>query len=343
MKSRTGRKTMSNALARFAVQNVELHGLELATFLQYTGLRPEDLKTVGDRVPAHKHLRMLKYSDLLFPRDLSDAFDLRTILDVFPDLIALVINCRNLEAAITAFLQCKDILGELDKLHFTRTTRGFVIDFVDESGIELSLSAFAVFMMLTSIIRHYLPTSQFQLAIELTRPPLRGTNSIDPFIRSSIEFNQPRNRLTCRTSGLTVPNPAYNDLLNSYVRQKLNTQLQNIQENRSFASLVEKFLHNTIGASDLSQNPDNLLQQLCSTFCMSRWTVLRNLKREGESYKGLFAKVRYTEACRMLVQTNEELGEISRRLGFASQSSFTRFFKSIYGQPPLRFRETERG
>ncbi len=343
MKSRTGRKTMSNALARFAVQNVERQGLALSTFLKYTGLTADDLKASGGRLPAHKHVRILKYSDQLFPSDLSTSFQLRAVIEVFPDLIALVVNCRNLEAAIRAFLDCKDILGELDKIHFTKTTRGFVIDFIDESGIEISVSAFAIFMMLTSVIRHYLPTTQFSLAIELKRPPMPGSTSIDPFVRPLIAYNKPRNRLTCITNGLTLANSAYNDLLHSYVKQKLDEQLAHLAENRSFTRLVEKFLHDTIVSGNATQDSDNLLAQVCQLFGMSRWTVLRNLKRDGESYKGLYAKVRYAEACRLLVQTDHELREISRRLGFASQSSFSRFFKTIYGQPPLRFREQEKG
>lgn len=86
---------------------------------------------------------------------------LRAVIDAFLTLIALIINCRSLEAAIHALLDCKDSLGELDKAHFTRTTRGFVIDFIDENGSEISVSAFAIFMILTSVIRHYLPPTQF--------------------------------------------------------------------------------------------------------------------------------------------------------------------------------------
>ena len=343
MKSRTGRKTMSNALARFAVQNVERQGLALSTFLKYTGLTADDLKAPGERPPEHKRAQIPKHGDAALPSDQPAAIRLRALIEVFPDLIALVINCRNLEVAIRALLDCKDNLGELDQIRFTRTTRGFVIDFVDESGSETALSAFAIFMMLASVIRHYLPATQFSLAIELRRPPMPGGTLIDPLIRPCIAYNMPRNRLTCVTNSLTLAHSAYNDLLHSYVKQKLDEQLAHLAENRSFTRLVEKFLRDTIVSNSATQDSDNLLAQVCRLFGMSRWTVLRNLKRDGESYKGLYAKVRYAEACRLLLQTDHELREISRRLGFASQSSFSRFFKSIYGQPPLRFREQERG
>ena len=342
MKSRTGRKTMSNALARFAVQNKERQGLALSTFLKYTGLTASDLNTSVRSHPERKPARHVSHGDQGFPSAPSGAFRLRAVIDAFPDLIALIINCRSLEAAIHALLDCKDSLGELDKVHFTRTTRGFVIDFIDENGSEISVSAFAIFMILTNVIRHYLPPTQFALTIELKRPPMPASTSIEPFVRPLITYNMPRNRLTCVTNSLTQANPAYNDLLHGYVKQKLDEQLAHLAENRSFTCLVEKFLRDTIVSGNATQDADNLLAQVCRLFGMSRWTVLRNLKREGESYKGLYAKVRYAEACRQLVQTDRELREISRRLGFASQSSFSRFFKTIYGQPPLRYREQEK-
>ena len=342
MSSRIGKKTVSNALARLAVQNVELHGLELSTFLHYTGLLPEELEAAGGRLAAHKHIRMLRYSDQLLPKDISTLFDLRAALDAFPDLIALAGNCRNLEAAVNAFIEYKDIITEIDRIRFTRTAKGFEIDHFDESGIDSSLSPFANFMLLIGVIRHYLAPNQYRLSVELTRPPYPAAASIDARTRSSLQFNRPRNRLTCITEGLTTPYPVYNDLLNDYVRRRLDEQLQTIRENQSFSGRVEAFLLGAMASGDFQIDSDNALQQVCDAYGMSRWTVLRKLKKEGESFKALFVKVRFSEACRMLACTKASIGEISTGLGFASQSSFSRFFKSLHGAPPARYREEKK-
>lgn len=339
MNVRIGKKTVSNALARLAVQNVELHGLELSTFLHYTGLLPEELEPIGGRLAAHKHIRMLHFSDQLLPKDISTLFDLRTALDAFPDLVALVGNCRNLEAATIAFIEHKDIITEIDRLRFTRTARGFEIDHFDESGIESSLSAFAHFMLLIGVIRHYLVPNQYRLSVELTRAPYPAAESIEPRTRLSLQFNRPRNRLTCITNGLSTPYPVYNDLLNEYVRRRLDEQLQSIRENRSFAGRVEAFLLGAIASGEFRIDADNALLQVCDAYGMSRWTMLRRLKKEGDSFKGLLSRVRYSEACRLLACTQASIGEISIRLGFASQSAFSRFFKGLYGTPPARYRE----
>lgn len=335
---RTGQKTVNNALARYAVQNVERHGLKRSTFLHYTGLLPEELALVGGRIAAHKHVRMLRFSDQLFPLDISFLLDLRTALDFFPDLVALMGNCRNLESALGAFVDCKDIIGEVDRVRLTRTAKGFVIDYIDESEIECSLSSFAIFMLLISVIRHYLPTTQFRLTVEVTRPPYPAIASIDSRIRSCLQFDRPRNRLTCITAGLSTPYPVYNDLLNYYVRRRLDDQLQRIRESQSFTDHVEAFLRNALSSENFVIDSDNALQQVCSLYGMSRWTVLRKLKREGDSFKDLFVKVRFAEACRMLAHDNADLGKISARLGFASQSSFSRFFKALHGAPPAHYR-----
>jgi len=323
------------------LQNIERHGLELSTFLHYTGFRLEELELVNGRIAAHKHLKMLRYSDRLFPKDLSAFLDLKTALAAFPDLVALLGNCRNLVAAIDSFLYCKDILGEIDRIGFKRTVGGFEIDYVDESHIESSLSAFANFILLISVIRHYLPANQFQLKVELTRPHFPAIASIEARIRSSLHFGRPRNRLTCITKGLTTPYPVYNDLLNSYARQRVETQLQDIRDDQTFSGRVEELLRKAFYSDDPGLDPESALQQICRALGVSRWTVLRRLKREGVLFKTLFSQIRFGEACRMLAQTTE-LREISACLGFASQSAFSRFFKNHSGSTPSHYREAKR-
>jgi len=323
------------------VQNIERHGLELSTFLHYTGFRLEELELVNGRIAAHKHLKMLRYSDRLFPTDLSVFLDLKTALAAFPDLVALLGNCRNLGAAIDSYLYCKDILGEIDRIGFTKTASGFEIDYVDESRIEFSLSAFANFILLISVIRHYLPPNQFQLNVELTRPHFPAIASIEARIRSSLHFGRPRNRLTCITKGLATPYPVYNDLLNSYARQKVETQLQDIRDDQTFSSQVEELLRKAFYSGDPGLDSDSALQHVCRSLGVSRWTVLRKLKREGTLFKTLFSQVRYGEACQMLAQISS-LREISTCLGFASQSAFSRFFKNHSGTTPSLYREAKR-
>lgn len=284
---------------------------------------------------------MLRYSDRLFPKDLSAFLDLKTALAAFPDLVALLGNCRTLAAAIDSYLYCKDILGEIDRISFTKTTNGFEIDFVDESRIDFSLSAFANFILLISVIRHYLPPKQFQLKVELTRPHFPAIASIEARIRSSLYFGCPRNRLTCITKGLTTPYPVYNDLLNSYARQRVETQLQDIRDVQTFSKQIEELVHKAFYSGEPWLDSDSALQHVCRSLGVSRWTVLRRLKREGILFKTLFSEIRFGEACRMLAQTTE-LREISACLGFASQSAFSRFFKSHSGSTPSHYRESKR-
>lgn len=336
-----GKKTVSNVLARFAVQNVEQHGLPLATFLQYTGFQLDELEVEGGRVPAHKQIRMLRYGEALFPRDTSALLDMRTALELFPDLFALVGNCRNLESAIAAFLHCKDIIAEIDQIRFTKTAKGFEIDYFDESGIERSLSAFAFFVLVISVIRHYLPTSRFGLSVELTRPMFSAA-SFDSHTQAIVHFSRPRNRLTCTTDGLATPYPVYNDMLNGYVWRRINAQLERIRESHSFASKIERCLRDAIWQKDVVYDVNGALDQICARFCMSRWTVLRKLKCEGDSFKGLYARLRLSEACKMLSDTQIGLAEISAKLGFSSQSAFSRFFKTNHGTPPACYRKEKR-
>lgn len=222
----------------------------------------EELELVNGRIAAHKHLKMLRYSDRLFPKDLSAFLDLKSALAAFPDLVALLGNCRNLGAAIDSYLYCKDIFGEEDRISFTKTASGFEIDYFDESRIESSLSVFANFILLISVIRHYLAPNQFQLQVELTRPHFPAIATIEARIRSSLHFGRQRNRLTCVTKGLTTPYPVYNDLLNSYARQRVETQLQDIRDDQTFSSQVEELLCKAFYSGEPRLDSDSALQRV---------------------------------------------------------------------------------
>lgn len=68
-------------------------------------------------------------------------------------------------------------------------------------------------------------------------------------------------------------------------------------------------------------------------------SLQRKLQEEGTSYKELLDRVRQDLARQFIVQSHLSLGEISFRLGFATNSSFARAFKRWMGVPPGEYRQ----
>ena len=71
---------------------------------------------------------------------------------------------------------------------------------------------------------------------------------------------------------------------------------------------------------------------------ISRTTLFRQLTVEGESYRNLIDKVRYSAACQLLTAPSLSVKEISYALGYGEPNNFTRAFHRVAGIPPGEYR-----
>ena len=71
---------------------------------------------------------------------------------------------------------------------------------------------------------------------------------------------------------------------------------------------------------------------------MSKRTLQRKLKDEGQSYFTLLNTLRANLAKEYLCNTHHPITEIAYQLGYSSPSSFARAFKHQFGIPPLEYR-----
>ncbi len=66
-------------------------------------------------------------------------------------------------------------------------------------------------------------------------------------------------------------------------------------------------------------------------------------KTVGKTFVDYLAELRVSQACRLLIETDLSVVEISLRSGFNNLSNFNRRFRKLRGQSPRRFRSTHRG
>ncbi len=94
--------------------------------------------------------------------------------------------------------------------------------------------------------------------------------------------------------------------------------------------------------SHIHQNYDKpiTLADLAAQMKVSRATCNRLFRKSvGQSCKSFLIKVRLSHACRMLLQTDRSIIDISGRCGFANLSNFNRQFKALKGESPRDFRK----
>ena len=75
-------------------------------------------------------------------------------------------------------------------------------------------------------------------------------------------------------------------------------------------------------------------KEMASAMNMSVRTLQRRLSEEGNGFKELVDLFRREEAVRLLNESDKQIGEIARKLGYNEPASFTRAFRRWYGKPP---------
>ena len=93
-------------------------------------------------------------------------------------------------------------------------------------------------------------------------------------------------------------------------------------------------------AQALLQGEDLSASKVAAVFSMSVRSLSRHLAQEQTSLSRLTAQVRVERAHWLLSNDNLPLVKIATLTGFASQSAFTRAFKSHYGKTPGELRQS---
>ncbi|MEP4196099.1 MAG: helix-turn-helix domain-containing protein [Aliishimia sp.] len=107
------------------------------------------------------------------------------------------------------------------------------------------------------------------------------------------------------------------------------------QQNTKPKSMREKVLHEMF-----SRQHDQLprLTDIAKILALSERTLSRRLSEEGLNFQDIVDDARKRSAKALMENTELSLTEISYRLGFADQSSFTRAFRRWSGSSPIEAR-----
>ena len=80
------------------------------------------------------------------------------------------------------------------------------------------------------------------------------------------------------------------------------------------------------------------LEILSAELGTSPRTLQRRLSEDGQSFSELIRRVQLEASSRLLEDTSLTIGDISKRVGFSSQTSFSRAFHCWTGLSPRAFR-----
>lgn len=339
---RVGRRlrTVSNRIVCAAQQVAQSAGMSPDIFVARTGIAAQDLADADGRIDGARHRRLVELMVSVGPAIEPLLDDRCSLFPDFPVLGNLCLNARTLREAINAFITFRPIIGEFDFLFYKEAADVVQFEYIAEFAPDSSFQAIANFRVLATLIRAYDIDHRTVFRVALSGSEPARFRSFDEFFGDSVQYRASANRMQFVSAALDRPFPQYNAVLAPFLLQQTQQQMLRIQQHSLFsasvAALIKEVIAEQTGDACTSSS---LLAQICARLNISRWTLRRQLQAEGVHFSELEARVRLTEARRLLAETRLSVAQISEQLGFSSQSAFTRFFRSRHETPPVAFRQ----
>lgn len=340
-------RSVSNTIARVILKQLEVHGVDTKKITEKCGICFYELENNGGRISEKQHYNFLieaeKYNELLTQDMLEHCISLGTVnlsYHTYPDLFGFCLNQISAMDAINAFINYRVIIGSCDSVIMTRGEGQTRIEYINSGPEQIgNLSAIGNFMILYGLINSYIPINNIKIGFAGKKHEKKGL--LNEYFESKCLFDNNINYMLINNSLLDKKIDSFNEILHSVQKTNLNSKKIELEHSTSLANLVMKLIESSINRVR-SESESSIMNDVCSTLRMSRWTLNEKLKHERTTFTELLKHVRVGMACKLLVETAASIQEISELICFSSQSVFSRFFKSNLNISPLAYRNRYR-
>ncbi len=145
------------------------------------------------------------------------------------------------------------------------------------------------------------------------------------------EFLCDFNGIVCTSADLDTPIASADPVLSAYLREKL--QVESLVSH-SVADEVRQMIMLLLPRGRSS------VEQIAQLMGVHRKTLFRRLALEGHTYASLLQEIRIDLAQRYVQERRHSVRDMSLLLGFAEMSSFSRWYKTHFGQTAEQARRT---
>jgi AraC-like DNA-binding protein len=329
-------KSVSNRIALHCLARWQAQGRDPASLLLAAGIAREELHIPLGRIDAQRHFRLLAHCA---PHaDLANHWSPPSLTGLFSDYLPLASLCCNaatLRQALQFFLRYRPLIGECDRITLQEQDGVARLSYYSDSDHPdvIAMSSLVNLCYLYALVQFYQP-GQGQLVLPTpVRPKL--WRELAAWLAGQVRLGDGY-QLTFPAALLDQPYGGHNAALQPLLLGELTQQMAQLQPPSHYREQVLTLIRRQLWLGDA--DPRTLLAGICTTLNVTRWTLNRHLREEQCHFSALLEQVRREEACRLLLDSSLQLQEVGGRLGFASQSSFTRFFKEAFAQSPSQYR-----
>lgn len=148
----------------------------------------------------------------------------------------------------------------------------------------------------------------------------------------NLTFDAVHNQIVFNRNILSLPVVSRNAFLKGVMERAADDVRQGIEAQVSFKARVEDVIEGVWEAvGEVSTD------EVCARLALSRQTLFRKLKAEGEDFRGLVEQFKKQKALVLLQSTSLNITGVSLSLGYKDSSSFNKAFKRWYGVSPKSY------
>jgi AraC-like DNA-binding protein len=339
-------QSVSNLIARNMLGILDSQGVVVSTIMAQSGISRHVLEKSGGRLSPQQHFRFLQFTGnyqeiiikSMLERNIQQGLTAFNYSN-FPEFVGSYLNQETGMKLLQVYQQYRKIVGDCDEILITRNDTYTRIEYVIEGPRAGNFSAVGNFIMMFDALRNSIPDLRGHIWLEIARD---GSDSVlEAFFGQRCHFSQTHNLLLLENSQLDRPNHCFNRLLHQGQMLSLQRSCEQITSPLTFAGLVSELIEHAFEQAWL-QGEQHILPQVCALLGISRWTLNERLRPDRTSFTELLKQTRLRLACRLLVETDQSILQISERVCFSSQAVFSRFFSTHLNIPPLSYRQRYR-
>src|SRR5690606_7152107 len=184
--------------------------------------------------------------------------------------------------------------------------------------------------------RHFVSERLYLQQVTFQHPEPPYVEEYQRIFACPVVFSAPNCSISFRRHYLNYELPQRNPYLHQVLTRHVERLLRRLAFRDSLSQKVKRLVSKHLSKGELDA------EMVADWMHMSRPTLYRKLKQEGQSVEALVEEVRKEKALRYLREGRYALSEIAFLLGFSELSAFSRAFKRWTGESPANYRQTHR-
>lgn len=336
-------KSLANLASQFKIlasvghdlrEFCSLFGIEIETVAQPMGIDIASFDDFEARISFQKFCQLL---DVFASMSNEDAFGLRYALfskrgATGPFGFGLT-AAPNFKEMLGFYAKYVHIVVDIDSFNVTIEKDRFTIEW-SYSPLISRTDQYADFAAVVGmrIFRQYSGGPVEPLYAQLRRSPPRDKSLHVKAFSKHLKFNAPINTFVFPASLLDFKNPSADKMMFKYWSEQCEAMIKDLRREKDIITAVkEDFIKNMEGR-------DVAVGDVARRNGLGERTLQRRLSDLGTGFWDLYEATRDEQSMRLLKDSELSFLEISHKLGYSSQSAYTRAVKRLHGKTPRQIR-----